>query len=379
MADRRQILFLTGTRADFGKLKPLISAVRDDESLDYHVYATGMHLLERHGSTVNEIRAAGFDRLTARPNQSEGSGATMDLVLARTVEGLGEFIRDTTPDLLVVHGDRPEALAGAVTGILNGTLVAHVEGGEISGTVDELLRHAISKLSHVHFVANDESARRLVQMGEVPGSVHVIGSPETDVMLSDHLPELDDVRRRYEIGFERYGILIFHPVTTEEDDLARQCAEVLAALDATDMPFVVLYPNNDTGVETVLPMILGLEGDDRFRVLPSMRFEFFLTMLKHASMVLGNSSVGVREAPVYGVPSINVGTRQRRRASSPSIVDVPAERDAIIAAMASLPARHEPAYPFGSGDSARRFREALLDPSFWEAPRQKQFQDLGRS
>lgn len=376
MTLRRRVLFLTGTRADFGKLKPLISAVRDDDSFDYHIYATGMHLLKSHGATVNEIRAAGFDNLTAHPNQVEGAGPTMDQVLARTVEGLGSFIRETKPDLLVVHGDRVEALAGAVTGILNGTLVAHVEGGELSGAVDELLRHATSKLSHVHFVANDEAAHRLKQMGEVPASIHVIGSPETDVMLSDDLPDLEEVRRRYEIGFERYGILIFHPVTTEEDDLAHQCAEVLAAVDATDPSFVVLYPNNDKGSEIVLPMIQGLEGKVRFRVLPSMRFEYFLTLLKHASMVLGNSSVGVREAPVFGVPSVNVGTRQRRRASSPSILDVPAERNAIIAAMTSLPERHEPAYAFGRGESARRFRESLHDPAFWEVPRQKQFQDL---
>ncbi len=379
MAARRRVLFLTATRADFGKLKPLISAVRDDESFDYHIYATGMHLLERHGATVNEIRAAGFDNLTAYANQTEGAGSTMDLVLARTVEGLGSFIRDTKPDLLVVHGDRVEPLAGAVTGILNDTLVAHVEGGELSGTVDELLRHAISKLSHVHFVANDEAARRLMQMGEVPASVHVIGSPETDIMLSEDLPALAEVRRRYEIGFDRYGILIFHPVTMEEDDLARQCAEVLAALDATDTSFVVLYPNNDKGSEIVLPMIQGLEGSARFRVLPSMRFEYFLTLLKHASLVLGNSSMGVREAPVYGVPSINIGTRQRRRASSPSILDVPAERGAIVAAMTSLPERHEPTYAFGKGESARRFREALHNPSFWEVPKQKQFQDLGNA
>ena len=165
MSTVRRILFLTGTRADFGKLKPLIAAVQADDAFDYHIYATGMHLLERHGMTVNEIPAAGFDNFTAHANQMESSGSAMDLVLARTVERLGQFVREGPPDLLVVHGDRVEALAGAVTGILNDTLVAHVEGGEISGTVDELVRHAISKLSHVHLMP---SARAVPGMSSTP-------------------------------------------------------------------------------------------------------------------------------------------------------------------------------------------------------------------
>src|SRR5579872_4676826 len=179
---RKNILFVTGTRADFGKLKALIGRVAaEKEQFDYRIFATGMHMLSRYGSTVEEV-AANFQNIYPYLNQDPFGGSGMDLALANTIQGLGHYVREFPTDLIVVHGDRIEALAGAIVGALQNTLVAHVEGGEVSGTVDELLRHAISKLSHLHFVANEEASDRLVQMGEQPGAVFAIGSPDIDVM-----------------------------------------------------------------------------------------------------------------------------------------------------------------------------------------------------
>src|SRR5664280_207607 len=164
MSSTRSILFVTGTRADFGKLKPLISEVAKSEAFQYRIFVTGMHMLSRYGSTVKEVFDCGFKNIFGYINQ-DGSGSTgMDLALANTIQGLGHYVREFPPDLLVVHGDRIEALAGAIVGALHNVLVAHIEGGEVSGTVDELLRHAISKLSHLHFVANEEARNRLIQM-----------------------------------------------------------------------------------------------------------------------------------------------------------------------------------------------------------------------
>jgi UDP-N-acetylglucosamine 2-epimerase (hydrolysing) len=373
---RRRILFVTGTRADFGKLKPLIREVALRDGFEYRIFATGMHMLSRYGSTITEVYKSGFENVYPYVNQDGSVNTQMDLVLANTVQGLGHFLREFPQDLVVVHGDRVETLAGAIVGALNNTLVAHVEGGEVSGTVDELIRHAVSKLSHLHFVANDDAQARLLQMGETRESVFVIGSPDIDVMLSESLPTVDDVRERYGIPFGEYGILLYHPVTTEIGGLRKKITSIVSALDRSGRKFVVLYPNNDTGADVILEVILELRDHPRFKILPSMRFEYFLTLLKHAQVLVGNSSSGVREAPVYGVPAVNLGTRQLNRYRYPSIVDVPEDEAAIVAVLQNLPHSIPPSFHFGRGQSARMFVSALQSPQVWRTERQKQFCDI---
>jgi UDP-N-acetylglucosamine 2-epimerase (hydrolysing) len=372
----RKIIFVTGTRADFGKLKPLMARVRDCPAFEHGIFATGMHMLARYGSTVNEIRKGGFDRIFPFINQDASVSSQMDLVLAHTIQGLGHYVREFGPDMIVIHGDRVEALAGAVVGALNNTLVAHVEGGEVSGTIDELIRHAVSKLSHLHFVSNDEARRRLIQMGEVPESVFVIGSPDIDVMLSERLPDIDEVRAYYEIPFERYGVCIYHAVTSELDALERNAAELVRALLDSAESWVVVFPNNDTGCEIVLRAYEPLRGNPRFRLLPSMRFEYYLSMLKRALAIVGNSSSGIHEAPVYGVPTVNVGTRQLNRFEHVSIANVREDAASILGAIRAAPDRFPPTLHFGSGKSAELFLGHLESEALWATPRQKQFRDV---
>jgi len=373
---RRRILFVTATRADFGKLKPLIREVSLRPQFECRIFATGMHMLSRYGSTINEVYKSGFENVYPYVNQDGSVNTQMDLVLANTVQGLGHFLREFPQDLVVVHGDRVETLAGAIVGALNNTLVAHIEGGEISGTVDELMRHAVSKLSHLHFVANEDARARLLQMGETRESIFVIGSPDIDVMLSDSLPSLDEVRVRYDIPFRDYTILLYHPVTTEVAGLRSKIAAVVSAVERSGRNFVVLYPNNDTGSEMILEAILALQAHPQFRILPSMRFEYFLTLLKHAQALVGNSSSGVREAPAYGVPSINIGTRQLNRYRYPSIVEVPEDETAIRHALDNLPSAVPPSFHFGRGQSAKLFVGLLLNHQLWSTPGQKQFCDV---
>lgn len=375
---RRRILFLTATRAEFGKLKPLIARVRDAGAagFDYQIFATGMHMHARYGSTLIEISKAGFDQVYPYINQDGRSYSPMDQVLANTIHGLGLFVREFPPDLIVLHGDRVEALAGAVVGMLNSIRVAHIEGGEVSGTVDEMLRHAISKLSHIHFVANEEARLRLIQMGEHEETIYVIGSPEVDVMLSDALPSLEEVKKHYAIPFEEYAIFVFHPVTTELNMLNQQIEAIIQALLASNFNFIAIYPNNDNGSEVIIAALERLRENPRFMVLPSMRFEYYLVLLRHALAIVGNSSSGVREAPVYGIPTVNIGSRQNNRFKYESILNVPAERDAILGALRHLPMLPKPTLHFGQGHSADLFMAALNRPQFWEVPIQKQFHDL---
>lgn len=376
MTARRRILFVTGTRADYGKLKTLMKAVEASDDFEAVVFVTGMHTLTRYGYTVDEVRHDAFSTIYVYANQIIGE--PMDLILANTVTGLARYVHDTPPDLIVVHGDRAEALAGAIVGSIRNIPVAHIEGGEVSGTIDELLRHAVSKLTRIHFVANDEAARRLIQMGEAAETVHVIGSPDIDVMLSPNLPTLDAVRQRYEITFPRYAISLLHPVTTEEDDTARQAREYVEALRASGRDYVVVYPNNDPGTQQIMEALEPLRDDPRFRLLPSLRFEYFLTLLRHADFIIGNSSAGIREAPVYGVPTIDVGTRQQGRFSAPSILTTPFERAAIVQAVsqASAMGPQPVSHAFGRGDSCERFMRTLRSDGFWTLAKQKAFVDL---
>ena len=372
----KTILFLTGTRADFGKLKPLIKEVERYAEFQAHIFATGMHTLARYGSTIVEINRAGFKNIFSYINQDASIDTQMDLVLANTIQGLGHYVRELKPDLMVVHGDRVETLAGAIVGSLGNTPVAHIEGGEVSGTVDEVIRHAVSKLSHLHFVANEEARRRLIQMGEIRDHIFVVGSPDIDVMLSEDLPSLAEVKRKYDIPYADYGILIYHPVTTELPHLRKHVKEVVTALEASEKNYVVIYPNNDSGSKEILEAYQRFEGNPRFRIIPSMRFEYFLTLLKRAAVMVGNSSAGIREAPVYGVPTVNIGTRQLNRFSYPSILNVPVEHDRILEALHHLPQSVIPSLHFGKGESAKLFVKKLRSASLWETPRQKYFHDL---
>jgi len=373
---KRKVLFLTATRADFGKLKSLMRVISDAEEFDCSIFATGMHMLARYGSTVQEIYKSGFHNVHPYINQDGSVNSQMDLVLANTITGLGLHIRESQPDLLVVHGDRVEALAGAIAGALNNVRVAHIEGGEVSGTVDEVLRHAVTKLSHIHFVANEDAAVRLRQMGEALNSIFIIGSPDTDIMFSTSLPDLDEVKRHYEIPFDDYGIVLYHPVTTEQGQIRGHACELVSALLESERNYVIIHPNNDHGAETILQEMERLRPVPRFRFIPSMRFEYFLVLMKNAFVMVGNSSAGVREAPAYAVPTVNIGSRQNRRFRCDSILDVEENRDAILRALTDLPKGIEPTHYFGRGNCASAFLQALRRPEVWNLPKQKLFNDV---
>ena len=373
---KKRILFLTGTRADFGKLKPLIKKIDHSENFECLIFSTGMHTLSRYGSTFDEIRKSGFKNIYLHINQMASNSSDMDMVLANTIHGFGYYIREFKPDLIVVHGDRVEALAGAIVGTLNNILVAHIEGGEISGTVDEIIRHSVTKLSHLHFVANEEARLRLIQMGESRGSIFVIGSPEVDIMLSRKLPTLKQAKKRYDIDFEKYILFSFHPVTTDLHHLLQNIETIMAALKESGLNVVAIYPNNDWGSEIILEALEKRQGEEWFKLFPSLRFEHFLTLLKNADAIVGNSSAGIREAPVYGIPTINIGDRQKNRFLHSSIINVIEDKKEILKALNHLPGNVSPSLHFGNGKSAGLFLKHLENEVFWDTDCQKQFKDL---
>jgi len=371
----KKILFLTGTRADFGKIKSLISILELQEEFEIFVFVTGMHLQKEYGYTLIEIERCNFKNVHTFENHTHET--TMDLTLAKTIEGLSSYCKQVRPDMIVVHGDRVETLAGAIVGSLNNILVSHIEGGELSGTVDELIRHSVSKLSHIHFVSNENAAKRLMQMGEINSSIFTIGSPDVDIMFSENLPNLDEVKHYYQIPFEDYAIVMFHPVTTEVNEMIEYTANFVSALLNDNHNYVVIYPNNDLGSQYIIESYKKIGQNPRFRIFPSLRFEYFLTLLKSSQFIIGNSSAGIREAPYYGIPIINIGTRQQNRTLHADIVNVGYEYTAIEKALKKIDKhKTKSCYSdFGKGNSAELFLNSLKKDAIWKINHQKQFKD----
>lgn len=371
----KKIVFLTGTRADFGKLKSLIEITRTGIDLETHVFVTGMHMLPEYGYTLREVEKCGYENIHTFLNHTHET--TMDLTLAKTIEGLSKLVSEVSPDLIVVHGDRIEALAGAIVGSLNNILVAHVEGGEVSGTIDELIRHAVSKMSHIHFVSNEHAKQRLLQMGERDETIAVIGSPDVDVMLSDKLPSLETAKKHYEITFENFAIAMFHPVTTEVEQMEKYANQFVDALLNDSSNYLVIYPNNDLGSSKILTAYERLKNNSRFRIYPSLRFEYFLTLLKNSQFIIGNSSAGIREAPYYGLPAINIGTRQQNRALHQDIINCDYSTTEISKAIVQAKnSSFDKEDLFGSGNSDKLFFETISSPTFWNSSKQKLFNDI---
>ena len=375
----KKILFLSGTRADYGKLKALIRAVEDAPDLEAYIYVSGMHLLAQYGSTYREIQKDGYRNIHIARELKNTQNMSYDI--GDVICNLTIYVEQIQPDMIVVHGDRIDALAGAIVGALHNIRVAHIEGGELSGTIDESIRHTISKLAHLHLVCNSEAKTRLEHMGEQPERIFVIGSPDIDIMMSDTLPSQDEALRHYGITFQDYGILMYHPVTTEISVLSKHIEQVVEATIASGLNYVVIYPNNDLGSEKILAAYKRFQEPEhagRFRVFPSIRFEYFLTLLKHARFMIGNSSAGVRETCVYGVPSIDIGTRQSGRYNQNLIKNIQhtdedrAEIEAAIAKVGSC--RYSASY-YGDGKSVERFI-AILRSDIWDTPLQKRFIDI---
>ena len=228
MNQRKKILFITGTRADYGKIKPIMQKMeKKQEEYEVFVYVSGMHLLQKYGSTYREVQKDGYKNTYVAFEQVMTDNMSYNLGVV--LMNLARYADQIKPDMIVVHGDRIDALAGAVTGALNNILVAHIEGGEISGTIDDSIRHAISKFAHLHFVCNEEAKKRLLQMGEQNERIFVIGSPDIDIMLSDTLPSLQQAYEKYEVDFDTYSIFMYHPVTTEVEKLPEHIGEVVDA------------------------------------------------------------------------------------------------------------------------------------------------------
>lgn len=365
---KRRICVVTGSRAEYGLLYWVLHELREAADIELQLVATGMHLAPEFGSTVREIEKDGFHvdrRVEMLLSSDTPTGVSKSIALG--VIGMSDALEQLAPDLVLVLGDRFEILAAVQACLVHTIPVAHIAGGDVTeGAFDESIRHAITKMAHVHFVTNELSARRVRQLGEDPRRVHVVGSPGLDHLR--RRPLLDRAVLEQALGAplgERNLLVTFHPVTLSGDSEA-QFAELLAALDTLpDTTIWFTRPNADTGGRALSAALdaWSTPRSNRVRVHASLGQLRYLSLMAQVDAVVGNSSSGLYEAPSFGIATVDIGDRQRGRLRGPSVLNCPPERDAIASAIARAVGLDctGAINPYGDGRSAERIVALLRD------------------
>ncbi|WJR76358.1 UDP-N-acetylglucosamine 2-epimerase [Bradyrhizobium sp. NP1] len=354
----RRVCYISGTRADFGLMQSTLQRIHESDALELAVVVTGMHLQADYGRTVAQIEEAGLP-IAARVAVEDGppSGALMAKNVGRMLIGFVDALEAIRPDIVVALGDRGEMLAGALAAIHLNIPVAHIHGGERSGTVDEPVRHAISKLAHFHFVATDESRERLIRMGEAADRVFVVGAPGLDGLANVALARREDLCRS--IGFDSsrpLGLFVYHPVLQEADRSEDDARNIVDAMRAKGLQVVALMPNSDAGSAEVRRMLEARAAAGEIHLVTHLPRVEFLSWVAAAELLAGNSSSGIIEAASFGTPVVNVGSRQNLRQRNANVFDCSTNRvdlDRTIAtALAS--ARFDGTNVYGDGRAGER-------------------------
>jgi len=370
---------VSGTRADFGLMRSTLQRISDSDCLSLSVLVTGMHLDRRFGHTVDEIVAAGFP-ITARiPVPSEpATGAAMARHIGIMIGGMVDAFLGQRPDLVLLLGDRGEMLAAAIAAVHLNVHIAHVAGGDRTGTVDEPIRHAVSKLSHFHLTGTAQSRERLIRMGEKPEQVIVVGAPGLDDIADMPIPPRAEVLRSFGLDPALpFALMLYHPVLQDADHAGREVSDILAALESTDLQLVALMPNSDAGSDAIRAGLEGSAARAAFALRTHLPRAEFLAAMAHADVMIGNSSAGIVEAAAFGTPVVNVGPRQKLRERNANVVDVDCEADAILKAVRSSLAASRATEPniYGDGRSGARICTFLESVELSSNVLDKVFQD----
>ena len=357
----RKIIYLSGTRADFGLMRSTLQLL--DSVADLSVAVTGMHLDPSFGNTIDDIRSAGLRICGEVPvDVKTRTPESMSAGIGECLIGMAALLQRERPDMLLLLGDRGEMLAGAIAALHLGIVCVHIHGGERSGTVDEPVRHAISKLSHYHLVATNESRDRLIRMGERPETVHVTGAPGLDGLMAMADMSSNSVKTVLNLPLDQPFILaVFHPVVQQAVDAYIQTTSLLLALQKTGLPVIWLEPNSDAGSSEILKALADMGLPAGSNQLKHMKRDLFCAAMKHCAVMVGNSSAGIIEAASFSTPVVNVGNRQRLRERSANVVDVGSDTDAIHTAIAiALEAGKVPCdNRYGDGAAAPRITRFL--------------------
>jgi UDP-hydrolysing UDP-N-acetyl-D-glucosamine 2-epimerase len=382
----RTIAAVTVGRSDFGIYRPVLQSIRDDPQLVLRLIVSGAHLSPEFGWTVREIEQDGF-QADERVDMllSADTPAAISASMGVGMIGFSQALQRLAPDVLLVLGDRYEMLAAAAAAVPFRIPIAHIHGGEVTrGAIDDSFRHAITKFSHLHFVATSEYADRVVQLGEEPWRVTVSGAPALDNLQS--LPPLtrEELQQRLRLRLDQPPILVtFHPVTLQYEQAEPQVRELLAALESQTAPIILTQPNADTNGRIIIRLLKEFAArHPRAQLIDSLGTRAWFSLMRHAAVMVGNSSSGIIEAASFELPVVNVGARQEGRTRSGNVIDVGNHRDEIRAGISKA---LDPAFrrrlrglrnAYSRGSAAeiivRRLKEAPLDDMLL----QKRFHDL---
>ena len=358
----RHICYVTGNRADFGLIRSTLQKIDSHPQLKLSIAMTGMHLIAKYGSTKQDVVNAGFNTYIV-DSKEDSTQLSMAVSVGEQISGFSKLFSSLHPSIVLVLGDRGEMLAASIAALYLNIPVAHIHGGELSGTVDECIRHAISKLSHFHFVATQKSQQRLVRMGEKAANVMVTGAPGLDDIINVQIPAKTNLCDELVINPNGYILtVIFHPIVQDAELAGGQMEEVLSALPE-DYQIVILMPNADAGAGLIRDKISEYSlARKNVTTAAHISRNLYLSLLAHSDVLIGNSSSGIIEAASFGTWVINIGGRQANRERNANTIDVEVEGIAIkrLINYVLTTTKLKPNNVYGDGQTGARITDLLL-------------------
>jgi GDP/UDP-N,N'-diacetylbacillosamine 2-epimerase (hydrolysing) len=375
---KKKILMITERRADYSKLRPIIKEIKKSKKLDYQLIVTGSHILSKYGNTIDDIKRDNFKISSILPmfkKISPDTGSEMVRAYGRIAIKLADEFERLKPDIVLSGFDIGANFMGSILGSHMNILVAHIEGGEVTGTIDESIRHAMTKFSHIHFTSNTIATDRIVKMGENKKYVFTVGNTSLDGILSVKTILKHKLCDKYGLDIEKPFILILqHTVTSEIDQIDKNFSKTLDAVTELDLQAIIIFGNSDAGSNKIMNLIKNSKIK-QFRTVP---YGDYINLLRYSSALVGNSSSGIIEAPFLKIPSVNIGTRQSGRTRSNSILDVGYDKSQITKAILKsltdekfLKKIKDTKNLYGDGNAAKKIVKILEDIDLNKIPIQK--------
>ena len=375
---KRKILLVTERRADYTKLRPILKEISKSKKLDYFLIVTGSHLLTEHGKTINEIKNDGF-KITSTFSMfnktQKDNGAEMTRSFGRAVTKLSDIIEKLKPDIILTGFDIGANFAAAIIGAHMNIIVAHIEGGELSGTIDESIRHSISKFAHIHFTSNSDATNRLKKMGENSKYIFTVGNTSLDGIKTIKKIPQSELEKKYNIDLtKKFIIILQHTVTSEINSIEKNFLKTIEVIKEINIPSIVILGNSDAGSKQIVKLL----KNSQIKGYANVPYVDYINLLQYSSALIGNSSSGIIEAPFLHIPTINIGTRQEGRLRSESVIDVEYDKNKIkntilniISDKQFLKKIKKQKQLYGSGNSSKKIVTILEELNLKNFPIQK--------